>query len=369
MTGRKKVFWTVFSLLLLTGGIVTCAVRWQVWFGNPPEPAIEGDTIRYRFRTYATEPVAADSLTRILLLGDVHNGLTHSDYLRMADEAGALTAYAQLGDFVDRGYPYYFQELFRELQGTPFDSLPIINCPGNHEYMKGIRRTLPELWYRTFPQPQNGPRDFLGSTYYVDFQQLRFIVIDTNGLQWIHDYTRTLTWLNAVMAEAQSANRFVVAMMHHPVYSCAAGRFNVLIYGTFCHALKRADLVFAGHDHNYARRLPFVNTNTTTRYKINKVNARDTRIASCCRFYELLTVVSDTLCMQTYLLADSTGSEVYDEVRIVKHADGSRQVTDLYGNANEIIGLPARYEGRNDLKVRRFYNRREARRMAQVLAD
>ena len=363
MTQRKKITWTIVATLLLAAGIVVCALRWQVWFVNPPEPVFTGDTIAYRFRTFATQPPqVADSTTRILLLGDVHNGLSRDAYVRMAHETAPLTAYAQLGDFVERCYPYYMQLLYRELSGTPFDTLPIIHCPGNHEYRKGLIRTLPPLWYETFPQPQNGPRDFKGSTYFVDFPNLRFIVIDTNGLQWLHDYTRTLTWLNATMAEAREAQCFVVVMMHHPVYSSAAGRFNPLIYTTFSHALHRADLVFAGHDHTYARRLPFVNTSATTKYKLHKVNPRDTRIASGCAFYELITVVADTLCMQTRLLVDSASSDVYDEVRIVKHTDGSRQVEDLYQDASEIIDLPARYEGRNDGKVRRFYNRRELRK-------
>ena len=169
-----------------------------------------------------------------------------------------------------------------------------------------LRRTLPDLWYQNFPQPLNGPQDFLGSTYYIDFPNLRFIVLDTNGMQWLHEYMRTLTWLNAVMAGA--SDRFVVVMMHHPVYSCGAGRFNTTIYTTFAHALRDADLVFAGHDHNYARRLPFVNTNAATKFYLNKVNPHDTRIASGCRFYELLTLAGDTLTLQSRLLQDTLPS-------------------------------------------------------------
>mgnify|MGYP003549241581 CR=1 FL=1 len=202
MTRRRKILRIACLTLLLVGGIALCAVRWQAWFGNPPEPALTGDTIAYRFRTfadsatYAQRPQTPDY--QILILGDVHNSLTRADYQKIADEAGNLAAYAQLGDCVERCYLFYFQQLYRELQGTPFDSLPLINCPGNHEYRKGLRRSLPDLWYQNFPQPLNGPQDFLGSTYYIDFPNLRFIVLDTNGMQWLHEYMRTLTWLNGV---------------------------------------------------------------------------------------------------------------------------------------------------------------------------
>lgn len=360
---NRKILRIACLALLLAGGIALCVVRWQAWFGNPPEPALTADTISYRFRTfadsatYAQRPQSPDY--QILILGDVHNSLTRADYQKIADEAGNLAAYAQLGDLVERCYLFYFQQLYRELQGTPFDSLPLINCPGNHEYRKGLRRSLPDLWYQNFPQPLNGPQDFLGSTYYIDFPNLRFIVLDTNGMQWLHEYMRTLTWLNGVMASV--GDRFVVVMMHHPVYSCGAGRFNTTIYTTFAHALRRADLVFAGHDHNYARRLPFVNTNAATKFYLSKVNPRDTRIASGCRFYELLTIAGDTLTMQSRMLHDTLPSTLYDEVQIIRLADGKHKTIDLYSDSTEVILLPERYAHRNDLKVRRFKNRRAAR--------
>ena len=361
---NRKILRFACLTLLLAGGIALCVVRWQAWFGNPPEPALTGDTIAYQFRTFADSATYAQRPQtphyQILLLGDVHNSLTRADYQKIAHEAGDLAAYAQLGDFVERCYPFYFQQLYRELQGTSFDSLPLINCPGNHEYRKGLRRSLPDLWYQNFPQPLNGPQDFLGSTYYIDFPNLRFIVLDTNGMQWLHEYMRTLTWLNSVMAGGD--DRFVVVMMHHPVYSCGAGRFNTTIYTTFAHALRDADLVFAGHDHNYARRLPFVNTNAATKFYLNKVNPHDTRIASGCRFYELLTISGDTLTLQSRLLQDTLPSTIYDEVQLIRLPDGTRQITDFYRDSAEIILLPERYAHRNDLKVRRFRNRLEERK-------
>ena len=171
---------------------------------------------------------------------------------------------------------------------------------------------------------------------------------------------RTLTWLNGVMAEAN--DKFIVVIMHHPVYSCGAGRFNTTIYTTLAHALRDADLVFAGHDHNYARRLPFVNTNAATKFYLSKVNPRDTRIASGCRFYELLTIAGDTLTLQSRLLQDTLPSTIYDEVQLIRLPDGTRQITDFYRDSAEIILLPERYAHRNDLKVRRFRNRLEERK-------
>ena len=53
MTHRRKILRIVCLTLLLVGGAALCVIRWQAWFGNPPEPALTGDTIGYRFRTFA----------------------------------------------------------------------------------------------------------------------------------------------------------------------------------------------------------------------------------------------------------------------------------------------------------------------------
>ena len=355
-------------LVLLAGGGVLCAVRWQAWFGNPPEPQWTTDTLDCRFRTFAADSLPCFEKTgngwqdlqspdtlQILLLGDVHNSLSRADYDTLAARNPHLDCYAQLGDYLERGYFYYFQQLCHELSGSVFDSLPLLNCPGNHEYRKGLRRTLTPLWYEAFPQPANGPADFVGTTYYVDFPRLRFIVIDTNGLQALHHFTRVNTWVNRAIQEA--GDRFVVVMMHHPVFSCGAGRQNPMIYLTFREPLRHADLVFAGHDHNYSRRLPFVNTNAATKYYLNKVNPRDERVCSGHRLYEVLDIVADTLTMCTYLLESGA---LYDEVRIVRHGEDRVVESDLV-TTPEIIDLPERYAGKNSARVRRFLNRRTTR--------
>lgn len=137
----------------------------------------------------------------------------------------------------------------------------------------------------------------------------------------------------------------------------------------FRRALSKADLVFAGHDHNYSRRLPFVNTNAASKYYLNKVNPRDERICSGHRLYEVLTLTSDTLTMRTYLLESGI---LYDEVRITRipltTATDSTQryarehITEVIPVAQpELIDLPARYEGKNSSAIRRFRNRKAHR--------
>ena len=221
----------------------------------PPEPEWRGDTLRTRFVTFNDDtayPCQQSDTLRMVVLGDVHNTLRQSDYLRIAELSTDMQCYAQLGDFVEREQFYYKQLLAHQLLNTPFDTLPIMACPGNHEYIKGINKQLPDSWYASFPLPHNGPEYSLGSTYYVDFKNLRFIAIDTEDPFLLSDHTRLNTWAKDVIRSA--CQPWVVVMMHRPVYASRKGRMNPTVWMTLAHALKGADVIFSGHDHTYARR-------------------------------------------------------------------------------------------------------------------
>ena len=142
----------------------------------------------------------------------------------------------------------------------------------------------------------------------VDFQGLRFIVIDTQGLRWLHDYTRLNTWLTDLIRQANG--RYIVVMMHHPVYSASKGRVNPAVYLSCITPLRQADLVLAGHDHQYARQLPFVEITSTTTSHQPRFKHYHERQGMTDVYYQRLTLVNDTLTMRTYRLADAL---LYDE--------------------------------------------------------
>lgn len=363
-----RAFKIILTILILAGVTTLCVVRWNAWFSNPPEPEWTADTLNYSFFTFGQDSVPGfgyngiaweecdnpDTL-QILLFGDVHNSVTHAQWQAVASRHPQADCYAQLGDFVERGYFYYNQELYHALSGTAFEHLPIINVPGNHEYRKGILRTLPEYWKESFKHPDNGPIGFEGTTYFVDFDDLRVIAINTDGLTHLHEYTRANAWVKQAIQTA--GDRFVIVMMHHPVHSSSVGRQNIAIAATFIRPLASADLVFAGHDHNYSRRLPFVNTNVATKTYLHRLSRRDTRVASGLQLYEDLAVYGDTLRMRTRIL--DTG-DIYDEILIVR-TDNGKLTIDNAPKTAEIINLPAKYINNNSYKVRRFFSRRQKR--------
>ena len=326
---RRWIGWIII-LCILAGGATTCAIRWEAWFGNPPEPEYNEPIIAHQFITFDNDSVSSalqrDTLS-FLLLGDIHNSLTNSDMSLLSERHPDIQFWAQMGDWMERPYMYYEQLMYQSLLGTGLDSLPIVAIPGNHEYLKGVVKTLPEKWKSIFPNPQNGPARFLGTTYYVDFPQLRFIALDTDGLHRVSDYTQVAFWLKKTLREA--GNKFTIVMMHHPVYSTAKGRQNPLMWLTFYDAMREADVVFSGHDHNYARRTEyykerfwkkeeptiFIATNASTKKYPVKENNKYEASLSGEPVYEHILVTPNTLHISTYTIHSG---ERIDNVEIIR---------------------------------------------------
>ena len=326
----KRIIGWIIGLCLLAGGATTCAIRWEAWFGNPPEPEWTGEKITHQFITMNNDSVLRvlqrDTLS-FLLLGDIHNALTNDQMATLSERHSDIQFWAQMGDWMERPYLCYEQMMYQSLLGTRLDSLPIVAIPGNHEYLKGVVKTLPEHWKTIFPNPQNGPARFVGTTYFVDFPQLRLIAIDTDGLHRMSDYTQVAFWLKKTLRDA--GDKFTTVMMHHPVYSTAKGRQNPLIWLTFYDAMREADVVFSGHDHNYARRTEFyeerfwkkeeptvfIATNASTKkYPVKENNKYETSLAGK-PVYEYILVTPSALKIKTYTLLSG---ELIDEVEMVK---------------------------------------------------
>ncbi len=327
---RNKIAW-IICLCLLAGGALICAIRWEAWFGNPAEPKWTDEEITHQFITFDNDSVLDalqhDTLS-FLLLGDIHNSLTNREMLMIGERHPDVQFWVQMGDWMERPYHYYEQMMYQSLQGSRLDSLPIVALPGNHEYLKGVVKTLPAYWKNIFPNPENGPTRFLGTTYFVDFPHLRLLAIDTDGLHRISDYTQVAFWLKKNLREASS--KFTVVVMHHPVYSTAEGRTNVLMWLAFRDAMREADVVFSGHDHNYARRTEqykarfwkkeeptiFITTNASTKVYPTKKKPNYECSLSGEPVYEHIIITPDTLYIQTYNL---TSGDVIDAVHVVRH--------------------------------------------------
>lgn len=257
------------------------------------------------WHTFTVTERTTDSIG-FLLFGDVQDKTTEISRRLFAQAFGNypeahFAAFA--GDIWERPADCYQQSWFRAMEGRT-SLYPIEAAAGNHEYLKGIIKQPDARWTAIFPNPQNGPYRLLGRSYHIDFPLMRFIVLDTDALHRLSDYTLTQVWLTRALREAEG--RWKVVMMHHPVYSAGKGRINPFIWLAFRGTLQDADVIFSGHDHNYLRRgdgtdalgrpAPvFVVTNSSNKHYAPKKHPNADVYLHGKTLYEWVTLTADSL--------------------------------------------------------------------------
>lgn len=122
-------------------------------------------------------------------------------------------------------------------------TLPVV---GNHERSGDPLFTQ---FSQHFETPGNGPALARNTVYSVDYQGVRFIVLDGNGT----DLFGQEAFLKTVLAD--NPNRWTVVSFHQPIFAGAAGRDNPVARAILLPILEEhnVDLVLQGHDHVYAR--------------------------------------------------------------------------------------------------------------------
>ena len=105
-------------------------------------------------------------------------------------------------------------------------------------------------WRPQFSFPiQDVPKDSLKETvYFIDYQGVRFISLDSNTELEIQ-----IPWLERALE--QNPNTWTVVTFHHPMYSPASDRDNVELRQMWKPFFDkyRVDLILSGHDHTYSR--------------------------------------------------------------------------------------------------------------------
>ena len=311
----------------------------------------------------------ADSLS-FVILGDIQDldGQWSKQLFAFVNEHYPATPIMQVGDLIERPMDSYWQLFFSTYESERLH--PFIAATGNHEYLKGVVKHLDSRWTHIFRNPHNGYSRALGTSYFLDFPLCRVIVLDTDGLWRLSDYTRAATWLTRALQEA--GDRHKIVMMHHPVYAAGMGRDNPIIKITFQHLLRQADLVIAGHDHSYARRIvrqpinkhdDYVSVITSTSKKeyLSKVNDDDDRLCSGHPMLCHLSMDSTKMVFSAFVLKEDSNNlqeQLYDQVIIYPDT-----VIDHYSHSEEILDLPERYKGKDSRKVRSFNERVSKRQL------
>ena len=133
-------------------------------------------------------------------------------------------------------------------------------APGNHEFFEQFedtpreRRVLGEQWKRHFALPGNGAAGVGQTSYWFDYQGIRFAVVDGTSVLDLDAGAAQAAWLEEVLAA--NPQRWSIVLLHQPFYSPRADRENALLRQHLLPVIERhgVDLVLQGHDHTYGRR-------------------------------------------------------------------------------------------------------------------
>jgi 3',5'-cyclic AMP phosphodiesterase CpdA len=134
--------------------------------------------------------------------------------------------------------------------------VPSLPTPGNHEY-----RPLDPHWRVQFTLPENGPPGLEETCYFLDYQGVRFISLNTEEM--LEEQT---PWLDRILTHRPPSIRWVIVTLHRPLYATMKYRDNVDVRESWRPVFDKhgVDLVLQGHDHSYGRSGLMRDDNTMT---------------------------------------------------------------------------------------------------------
>jgi len=149
--------------------------------------------------------------------------------------------------------------------GFIFGTTPSILTPGNHDVdflwkdgkivknSKGKKQrgdSISQMFLQHFTLPGNGLPEYKETSYFIDYQGVRFIMVNTNLEKKLNDQA---VWLEGLLAN--NPNKWTVVSFHHPFYSAGRERDDKETRDAFLAIVDKysVDLVLTGHDHAYSR--------------------------------------------------------------------------------------------------------------------
>lgn len=199
----------------------------------------------FHFRTASAKPEPF----AFLHFGDVQNDI-RSIASRVIREAFKHAPDARFvtfaGDLVNDGRNDVLWGEFFGAGGWLYGMIPIVPAAGNHEYRNKV---LTDHWRAQFTLPLNGIKGMEESSYFIDYQGLRMIALNSNRMQ-----DEQAGWLEAVLEH--NPNRWTIVVFHHPFYTLRPERKdNSYLIKNWKPLFDEygVDLVLTGHDHAYGR--------------------------------------------------------------------------------------------------------------------
>ena len=299
-----------------------------------------------QFRTASQEPKPFS----FLYVGDAQNyilelwsRLIREGYRKAPDARFIIHA----GDMVNNAHSERQWHEWFSAGGWIHRMLPSVPLPGNHEFQPYTPEEreqdiehLSVQWHPQFTLPKNGPSGLEETAYYLDYQDVRIVVLNSSKQQ-----EEQVAWLDQVLADNPS--KWTVVTYHHPLFSASAGRDNERLRELWKPVFDKyhVDLSLQGHDHSYARGrtapkgknvLAGVNTRdqTGTVYVVsvsggkmyslkpnaweNYKDATRDRGAENTQLFQVIRVHGDTLSYEAY----TATADLYDAFDLIKSPDG-----------------------------------------------
>ena len=166
------------------------------------------------------------------------------------------------GDNTDCGqHEVQWNGAFSGLVGIA-EYVPFMMALGNHDnrgyqdYSKGIGRYYSEpaeFFAKQFrgSYPDNGPENWKTENYTFDYGNVHVGVIGINGPQEVND------WM--VRELSSSDKTWKIGAYHFPICYSGSNLQNYDAYPVMREGFEQFDLVFSGHEHNFARSFPLRN--------------------------------------------------------------------------------------------------------------
>ena len=248
-----------------------------------------------------------------------HQAFRHAPYAAFTLHAGDLINRAEN----DEQWGEWFNA-----PGWVNASVPIIATPGNHEYSRdhhaeSVSPRLSSFWQPQFTFPQNGPEGVKESCYYIDYQGVRIVSLNSNEKE-----EEQLEWLREVLSN--NPHKWTIITFHHPVFSPTLGRDNPELRSLWKPVLDefKVDLVLTGHDHTYARTHSegtayIVSVSGPKLYQLDKQEWMH-RSAEKIQLYQIIRIDSGELTYEAYT---ATG-RLYDKFMLKKQEGATNLLTE-----------------------------------------
>jgi len=295
---------------------------------------------------------------RFIYLGDTQNDILEigSRVIRSAfKEAGPAALVVHAGDLVaQREVKVHDDEWgeWTEAGGRAFAMTPQLPATGNHEYVDHIlpggeeSRVLGPHWALQFALPDNGAEGVKATSYFVDYQGVRFIVLDGTAALDLGGLEAQTRWLDAALASSPA--RWNVALFHQPIYTCARPQDTEELKAAWkpIFDARNIDLVLQGHDHCYGRvsnpagaeasradsaagrpqgPVYVVSVTGSKMYGLNdRADTQPVRAAENTELYQLIDVEADRLSFRAFT---ATG-QLYDAFTLTRGADGRNRLSE-----------------------------------------